>query len=135
MFPHLERTRFGRLRLTEPRPGVLLVRASGYVGPRLLRRDVAVASRFARSRPAGWAYVVDTGGVRLANPLNVAVLRRVRSLDGLGAWLVIVRPRRLRPVVRLLGRLVGVDAVVADLDEALARAGGGPGDVRLPRCG
>lgn len=117
--PAVVASRLGRIELDEPVAGVLVVRASGYVGPRLLRRDLAAAARFGRARPPGWAYVVDIGAVRVANPLNVAVLRRVRRLPGLGAYVVVAPRRTTRTLASALGRLVGTDAVVARVEEAL----------------
>jgi hypothetical protein len=112
------RRRFGEIELYES-DDVLLVVASGYVGPSLLREELARAAAFGRSRPRGWRYVVDVSRVRFANPLNFFWLRRIGRLPNVRGYVVIAPSPLARAVLRFASRLVGAQAVVPTLLNAL----------------
>lgn len=114
-------TRRGRIVLSETtsQPWVLFVHASGYIGPRLIRQDLAHAEAFGRSHPEGWWYVVDPTAV-VPNPVNIVYLRRVGRLPNVGGYVVVARRQPMRSIARVLASLGGPDAVVGSEDEALA---------------
>ena len=105
------RRRGGRLELTAE-GDQLCIAASGYVGPSLLRADLAAAAEFGRRHPDGWTYLVDTSGVRFANPLNVFWLRRIRALPNLRRYVVIAPSGFVRFMIRMASWLVRPDRVV-----------------------
>ncbi len=114
-------TRRGRIALSETtgQPWVLFVHASGYVGPRLIRQDLAHAAAFGASHPEGWWYVVDPTTV-IPNPVNIVYLRRVGRLPNVRGYVVIARRQPMRFVGRLVSALGGPDQVVASAGEALS---------------
>ncbi len=112
------RRRFGALELYAS-DDVLLIVASGYVGPSLIAEELERAAAFGRSRPGGWRYVVDVSRVRFANPLNVFWLRRVRRLPNLRGYVVIASSPLARALLGVATRLVGANAVVPSLLNAL----------------
>ncbi len=93
-------------------PPRFLVRAFGYVGPSLLKADLAAAAEFGRAHPGGWTYVVDTTHVRFANPLNPIWLRRIRRLPNLQRYLVIAPNPMVRALIFLGRWIVRPDSVV-----------------------
>lgn len=112
--------RLGTIRVgSRPQPACLWSQPSGYIGPRLLRKELACASGFAARHPEGWHFVVDTRRVRLINPVNPLLLRRLIRLPHLRGYISISPPwiRLLARIGQVLFRpthLVGVD------EEALA---------------
>lgn len=100
----------------------VLAVAHGWIGPRLLCDELSVL-RDLPIGPDGWTYVVDTGGVRFANPLNIVVLRRLASLPGLNGYRVVAPRLPIRTALRILRRFVGADEIDVDLPTALQRFG------------
>jgi hypothetical protein len=100
-------------------PATLWVVPRGYVGPGLLRAELALAARFGSAHPGGWDYVVDTGAVRVANPLNPIWLRRIHRLPGVSRYLVIAPSLLVRLAARAARRLVRADAIVAHASELM----------------
>jgi hypothetical protein len=94
-----------------------------------LRRDLEWAADFGRRHPAGWTYLVDTGQVRFINPANLLVLRRVKQLPNLTAYIVIIPSRIVRLASGALAPILTPDAVVATIEEATV-----PGQHRAPRA-
>lgn len=117
-------TRRGRMELSETTspPWVLFVHASGYVGPRLIRQDLAHATAFGRSHPEGWWYVVDPTAV-MPNPVNIVYLRRVGRLPNVRGYVVVARRQPMRFIARVLSSVGGPDVVVASEAEAMALVG------------
>ncbi len=97
----------------------LWIAARGYIGPSLLRADLALAAEFGRSHPGGWIYVADIRRVRVVNPLNVLWLRRIRRLPNIRQYVVVTPSRLVRLMLRLSSWLVRVDRVVRDPAELL----------------
>jgi hypothetical protein len=105
------RGRYGEITLYELHdPVALLAVARGVISLPMIRRDVEVATAFAR--PEGWSYLADIRGVRLIDPRNLFALRRIRSLPGIHHY-VVVAPR-------LLARLAPGD-VTSSVANALTR--------------
>ena len=100
-------------------PWVLRVVARGYVGPALIRRDLAHAAAFGRSHPEGWWYLVDPTDV-LPNPVNLVYLKAVGRLPNVLGYLVVARRRPMRVAGRILSKLGGPDRVFVSEEEALA---------------
>jgi hypothetical protein len=101
---------------------VLWVDAHGYIGPSLLRDDLAFATRFDAMHEGGWTYVVDIRRVRWANPLNIFYLRKITRLPNLRGYIVVSRSRFVRFLLRLGRWLVRNEAVGSSRD-ALKLAG------------
>ena len=107
----------GCLRLcTRSAPPALLVQAFGYIGPSLIRADLAFAEGFGRIHSSGWDYVVDTTGMRCAHPLNPLWLRRIRGLPNLRRYIVIAPFAATRFAIRMARCVVQPDAVVSSLE-------------------
>lgn len=98
-------------------PAAFLVRASGTVGPALIRADLARARDFGRSHPEGWDYVADTTCVRFANPLNVIWLRRIRKLPNVSRYFVIAPSAAVRRAMRWTKWVMKPDRVVSSMSE------------------
>ena len=114
-------TRRGRMDISDSggEPWVLRVVARGWVGPTLIRQDLAHAAAFGRQHPEGWWYVVDPSDV-VPNPVNVVYLKAISRLPNVQGYLVVVRRRPMRVMARLLARLGGPDRVFASEAEAMA---------------
>ena len=111
--------RFGSIEFfASDNPPVLLVVPKGYIGPTLVRRDLAIARRFAREQRRPWSYVVDPTDA-VPNPLNLIFLRSVRKLTNVRSYDVVVRRQPMRTVARLLVALGGPDAVYPSIDVAM----------------
>ena len=109
------RRRFGHLVLrTSAAPPALVIEAHGYIGPSLLRADLAAAREFGERHPGGWTYVAYTTHVRAINPLNVFWLRRIRALPHLGEYVVVAPNAAVRLVMRLGAWLLRPDRVLAE---------------------
>src|SRR5262245_16673753 len=110
----------GRLEIEQnENPARFLVRAHGYVGPSLLRQDLAAAHAFGQKHPGGWDYVVDTTFVRFANPLNPLWLTRIRRLPHLRRYIVIAPSAMVRIMMALASWLVKPDLVVRSSSDLL----------------
>lgn len=103
-------------------PPILLVVPKGYIGPTLVRRDLAIARRFADQQRRPWSYVVDPTDA-IPNPLNLVFLRSVRKLTNVRSYDVVARRKPMRTIARLLVALGGPDAVFPSIDAALNAAG------------
>jgi len=115
--------RFGSIEFSaSDNPPVLLVVPKGYIGPTLVRRDLAIARRFAREQRRPWSYVVDPTDA-VPNPLNLVFLRSVRKLTNVRSYDVVARRQPMRTIARLLVALGGPDAVFTSIDAALESAG------------
>jgi hypothetical protein len=101
------------------RDNVLLVRARGYIGPSVLREELDKAASFGESHADGWWYVVDTTAVRLPNPVNPLLLRRIRSLPNIRGYVVIAPSGVMRAAATMFRWLVRPNAVVRSESEAL----------------
>jgi hypothetical protein len=98
-------SRFGALEVcSRERPACLWSLPSGYIGPRLLRSELACANDFAEAHPEGWWFVVDTRKVRMINPTNPILLRRLLRLPHLMGY-VSISPRWIR-VLAWFGRII-----------------------------
>ena len=104
---------------TRDRPACLWIVPLGYIGPMLLRADVAFAERFGHQHPEGWSYVADTTRVTLVNPLNIVWLRRISRLPHLVQYIVIA-PRWIQFLGRLSTGLLRPTALVSTVAEALS---------------
>jgi hypothetical protein len=98
-------------------PTTFLVRAVGGIGPALVRDGIARAAAFGEARPEGWEYIADTTRVRVANPLNVFVLRRIRHLPNLTSYSVIAPSPAVRRAIRWTSWIVSPDRVVSSMSE------------------
>lgn len=125
-------TRRGRMEISvlDGSPPVLRVMSRGWVGPTLIRQDLAHATAFGRDHPEGWVYVVDPTDV-VPNPVNVVYLKAISRLPNVRGYLVVARRRPMRTMARLLSRVGGPDRVFASEAEALAYATEGIGAVGL----
>lgn len=70
---------------------LFLVRPQGYVGRAMLLRGLREATSFGLDQPGGWWHVTDTSDVRLANPVNPFLLRRIRRLPNIRGYVVVAR--------------------------------------------
>lgn len=100
-------------------PRIFLVTPRGYIGPRLVRRDLAVAGEFAARQDEPWWYVVDPTDA-IPNPANIVFLRAVHRLPNVRGYLVVARRQPMRAISRFLAMVGGPDCVVPSLDAALA---------------
>ncbi len=105
-------------------PRILLVTPRGYIGPQLVRRDLAIAREFAVRQNQPWWYVVDPTHA-IPNPANIIFLRAVRGLPNVAGYLVVARRQPMRAISRLLVVVGGPNGVVKSLDAALAIVGDG----------
>ncbi len=120
--------RFGSIEFSaSDEPPVLLVVPKGYIGPTLVRRDLAIARRFACEQRRPWSYVVDPTDA-VPNPLNLVFLRSVRKLPNVRSYVVVARRQPMRTIARLLVALGGPHAVFPSIDVALEAAGRVRGD-------
>lgn len=111
--------RRGTLRFWElDDPPVFLVAGTGSIGPASVKRELVHAEAFGARHPSGWTYVVDTEGVRMANPLILRWLRRIHALPNIERYIVVAPSRMLRLLGRLASPFVGSDHVVRDKAEA-----------------
>jgi hypothetical protein len=93
--------------------------ASGYIGPRLLRRELAAAGEFGKGHSEGWSYIVDTRRVRAVNPINPFLLRRILRLPNVSRY-VVIAPRWIRALARLGAVIVRPTELVGTPAEAFA---------------
>jgi hypothetical protein len=113
-----EWTRLGSIEVSAcDDPPALLVVSHGYIGPKLVRWDLAVARRFAASQTGPWSYFVDPTAV-IPNPVNIVFLRSVRRLPLVARYVVIARAQPMRSISRVLVGLGGPHAVCGSLEEA-----------------
>jgi hypothetical protein len=97
--------RLGALHVgSRPMPACLWTKPSGYISPGLLHREFACAHAFAAEHPEGWWFVVDTRDVRMINPVNPFLLRRLLHLPGLLGY-ISISPRWIR-LLAWLGRVI-----------------------------
>lgn len=99
-------------------PPALLVVPKGYIGPTLVRRDLAIARRFADQQRRPWSYIVDPTDA-IPNPLNLVFLRSVRKLHQVRSYDVVARRQPMRSIARLLVAVGGPDAVFPSVDAAM----------------
>jgi hypothetical protein len=92
---------------------------TGYISPKLLRREFACASEFAAHHPEGWNFVVDTRGVKLMNPINALFLRRLLGLPDRGHYIAIA-PKWLKVLAWIGQPIFRPTHLVTTEDEALA---------------
>lgn len=112
------RTRTGTVTIAVEN-SLFLVRPQGYVGRAMLLRGLREATSFGLDQPGGWWHVTDTSGVRLANPVNPFLLRRIRRLPNIRGYVVVAPSKFVWILMRVLGRrLIGADVVVRSEDEA-----------------
>lgn len=119
-FRLVERIRRGRGELelcVRDSPPTFLVRAVGGIGPALVREGLARAAAFGEAHPKGWDYVADTTRVRIANPLNVFVLRRIRQMPNLVSYIAIAPSPAVQRAIRWTSWIVRPDRVVSSMDE------------------
>ena len=106
--------RFGSLEIAgDGKQSRLMVTARGYIGPHLIRRELAIAHEFGLARPDGWDYIVDTSGLLWANPLNLFYLRRIPALPNLHNYIVVAPKRWVRLLVALASPLVRPTEILA----------------------
>jgi hypothetical protein len=96
-------------------PVAVLVVASGAISLRMIRREVEAVAKFARFHADGWCYLGDVRRVRLLNPLNLAVLQRIRRLPGIRRRVIVV-PRFARWL-----EPVAIGDLTTSVADALAR--------------
>lgn len=97
-------------------PPRFIVAAYGYVGPSILRQEIALAASFGRRQTTRWDYIVDTTHLRFANPLNLIWLRRIPRLPNLGNYIVIAPKRWTRILIALAAPFVRPTRVVRSLN-------------------
>jgi hypothetical protein len=113
-------TRLGSIRVgAQLRPACLWSKPAGYIGPTLLRRELACAQRFAEEHPEGWSFVVDTRAVRAINPINPLLLRRMLRSPGLRHY-VAITPRWIRVLAWIGSSIFRPTHLVSSEQEALA---------------
>lgn len=102
-------------------PALLYIQANGYIGPSLLQETFELAQGFGKHHTNGWDYIVDTTGVKIANPLNVFWLRKIHQLPNLRRYIVITPAFFLvRMLIPLVSFLVRPDVILSS-EEALNR--------------
>jgi hypothetical protein len=110
----------GSLRLgVRSRPASLWVVAFGYIGLKLLRRELATAAEFGNTHKEGWSYVVDTRAVWGLNTLNVFWLRQIPRLPNITGYFVIA-PKWMQWLARPASVIIRPTAIVPTAEEALA---------------
>jgi len=123
--PETVERRLGRLTIERfDHPAAFVLSGHGYVGAGLLREVLALAEGYGREHPEGWAYVIDPTHVRLLNPANPIILRRVHRLPNNRHYIVATTARRFQAGARLARPLDKVTAIVDSVEEALAIASG-----------
>lgn len=99
-------------------PALLYIQANGYIGPSLLQETLELARGFGKQHSNGWDYIVDTIGVKIANPLNVFWLRRIHKLPNLRRYIVITPAFFLvRMLIPLVSFLVRPDVILTSKEE------------------
>lgn len=93
---------FGRLRLYTSK-NKFIVRPSGVINPTLVKIDLKYARDFGEAA-LDWDYIVDTSEVKFANPINLFLLRRVKSLPNLSRY-VIYSPSKMTQFLVIIGEL------------------------------
>jgi hypothetical protein len=117
------RRRGGRIQFyVAQNPNTVLAAAEGFIGLRLVRDDLGFAREFGRNQTSDWRYVADISRVKVINPLNVLYLRRIRTAENLGEYVVVAPNPLVRLTMKMLSGLVGA-RVVANLSEIMP-----PGD-------
>lgn len=112
-------TKFGEIAIARAEsPPVFWVRAHGVISPPLLREDLARAEAFATDHPGGWSYVAEVTDVRIAHPMNVLELRRIRTLRHLRQYIVVTSSRAQRLLIRAGRSFVRPDAIVDTTEDA-----------------
>jgi hypothetical protein len=97
--------RLGALRIaSRAEPACLWSNPRGYISPSLVHSEFACADEFARKHPEGWVFVVDTRAVRVINPINPFLLRRILRLPSLLAY-ISISPRWIR-MLAWLGQFI-----------------------------
>ncbi len=114
--------RFGSLEISgDGEQNRLIVTARGYIGPALIRRELAVAREFGLACPDGWDYIVDTSALRMANPLNLLYLRRIPALPNLRGYIVVAPKRWVRLLMALASPLLRPTAILTAREPAWGR--------------
>lgn len=122
-FPHRIERRWGHLDIEKiDDPPIVRVSGHGYVGPSLVRADLALLRELAQSSEEAWDYIFDTTSVRFASPLNVFWIRRFRRLPNMRHYVIVAPASPVRIGLRAAAslRIIPADAVVRDEDEFLS---------------
>ncbi len=74
---------------------------NGYVGPSLVKKDLAFLADFDLNSKEDWTYIVDTSKVKVVNPINPFLLKGLKQFSKMKEY-VVYAPS---PIVRLMLQL------------------------------
>lgn len=107
------RSYFGHIDVfTNSERTILYIIPHGYVGPKLVGKDLEFAFEFEKRHQNKWTYIVDTSKVKVANPLNPFYLRKLQKLKLMKEYIVYAPSRFVRMMLKLSGWISRPDRVL-----------------------
>ncbi len=110
VFTNLERT-------------ILYIIPHGYIGPKLVKKDLAFAFAFEEKQQNSWTYIVDTSKVKVANPLNPFYLRKLQELKFMQEYIVYAPSLFVRVMLQLSSWISRPDRVLKTEESLLSELG------------
>ena len=107
--------RHGRIALYfNEKERLLLAQPSGYISPKLLRKELNFLRQFAAQQTRPWRYIVDLTEVRFAHPFNPFLLRRFKRLYQLHSYTACAPNRLLRFAIKMTAWINPIDDIIPD---------------------
>lgn len=77
---------------------ILLAKPKGYIGPSLVKKDLAYVEEFEKSIVHQWTYLIDISNVKAVSPINPFLLKGLKRFERMQEY-VVYAPS---PIIRML---------------------------------
>ena len=95
-------SRFGYIEVyTNEDKSTLYAIPNGYVGPDLVRKDLAFLKIFDANATGKWKYIVDTSKVKIVNPINPFLLKGLKQFPKMSEYIVYAPSSFVRTMLNL----------------------------------
>ena len=95
-------SRFGYIEIyTNEDRNILYAIPNGYVGPNLVRKDLAFLKIFDTNCEGKWKYIVDTSKAKIVNPINPFLLKGLKQFPNMSEYIVYAPNSFVRTMLKL----------------------------------
>lgn len=108
-------SRFGFIEIfINQKKNLLYAVPNGYVGPELVKKDLKFLEHFDAACEDNWTYIVDISKVKLVNPINPFLLKRLRQFSKMKEYIVYAPSPIIRIMLNLNRWIIKPDKIIKE---------------------